>query len=369
MMFWKAVMTLLCIAAGVALFDWTGRFHMVVGLPVLALVAVLCWKLSRREDDEMEEGPDMDDEEAGIAHDLFIGTLRGAVMVGVLALAFIGLSSTPLRALIEGPDCRAILGQIDILAPGRADARIVEVVDASVQRPFGPVCQQDLLDRKVRALLALAEAAPDARRLEILKQAPGVAVQDTDLMQLVASRLQAEKERLAAVQKHVADADQLAKERAQRAAAEEATRNLQEENDQWKRLLETFKRGHFTVEETPEGIKVILSEQDALRFAPNKADLDADGRATVGRIADLLMQAPYHGKRVRIIGHTDATGHDHGPLSRARATSVAEELVHHGIREDRLDVRGVGAEQPMGDNATLAGRAKNRRVEIVILKG
>jgi outer membrane protein OmpA-like peptidoglycan-associated protein len=368
-MFWKMLTTLLCIAAATALFGWTGRFHMVVGLPVLALVAVICWKLGRREDDEMDEVVDIDDEETGVAHDLFVGGLRGAVMVGVLALVFVVVSSTPLRALIEGPDCRTILEHIDILTTGQAYARIVEVVETSVQRPLGPVCRQDLLGRKVRALLAIAEAAPDAGRLEILEQAQSVAVDDADLKQLVASRLQAEKDRLAAAQKHRDDTDQLAKERAQKEAAEATARRLAAENDRWKRLAETLKAQRFTVEETPTGIKVILSEQDTLRFAPNKANLDENGRATVGRIADLLKQAPYHDRRVRVIGHTDASGNNHGPLSRARATSVAEELVQQGVRHDRLNVQGAGAEQPVGDNATVEGRAKNRRVEVWILKG
>ena len=128
-----------------------------------------------------------------------------------------------------------------------------------------------------------------------------------------------------------------------------------------------MRHGHFTVEETPAGLKVVLSEQDALRFAPNKADLDDDGRATVGRIAALLTQPLYHDKRVRVVGHTDATGSNHGALSEARARSVREALVDLGVPRDRIEARGAGAAVPIRDNTTREGRDRNRRVEIFIL--
>jgi outer membrane protein OmpA-like peptidoglycan-associated protein len=368
-MFWKALTTLLCIAAAAALFGWTGRFHIVVGLPMLALMAVLGWKMGTRDDDEMDDLRDIDDETPGVGHGLFVGGLQGAAVVGVLALAFVGVSSTPLRALIEGPDCRAILGQIDILASAQAHARIVQVVDTSLQRALGLVCRQDLCDRKVRALLALAEEAAGTRRLELLEQAHGVAVEDADLKQLVVSRVHAEKERLASEQQVKANAEHLARIADENKDLSQVNQQLKAQNDALQKLAKALKMQHFTVEETPAGIKVILSEKDALRFAPDTAVLDDNGRATVGRLATLLTQEPYNGKRVRVIGHTDATRRNHGPLSEARARSVLQALVHHGVQHDRLDAQGAGAAVPVGNNTTAAGRAQNRRVEIFILKG
>ena len=366
-MFWKMFTTLLCIAAATALFGWTGRFHMVVGLPMLVLVAVIGWKLRTRDDDEMDDLRDIDDETSDVGHSLFVGGLQGAMVVGVLALAFVGVSSTPLRAFIEGPDCRTMLGQIDILATGQAHARIVQLVDTSLQRPLGPVCRQSLRDRQVRALLALAEEDPGAGRLAILEQAHGVAVEAADLKRLVVSRVQAEKERLARAQKAEDDAKDIARMREETKKLSEANQVLITQNDALQELAVALKKRHFTVEETPAGLKVVLSEKDALRFAPNKADLDDNGRATVGRIADLLTQPPDNDKRVRVIGHTDATGSNHGPLSEARARSVLQALVQHGVQRDRLDAQGAGATVPVGDNTTPAGRTQNRRVEILIL--
>jgi outer membrane protein OmpA-like peptidoglycan-associated protein len=373
-MFWKTFATILCIAAASMGFGWTGQFHLVVGLTVLALVAVVGWKLKACEDDGPVEPPvdepwDVDDR-PGIVHGLFIGGVQGAVVVGILALTFVGLSSTPLRALIEGPDCQAIVGQIDILETGQAYARIVEVVETSVRRPLGLVCRQTLLRREVRALLEMARNATDAKRLAILEKARQVvtAVEDPDLKQLVASDRQAEMERLATVKEVQDIRNNLAKLQEKNKEFQETNRRLEEEKKQWEYAANALKTLGFNVEETPQGHKVILTEKDAIRFGSNKADLDAKGRTTVRRLAEWLKQAPYENQQIRVTGHTDASGNNHGPLSRARAASVADELVLHGVHRDRLDVQGVGADEPAGDNDTAQGRVKNRRVEILILK-
>ena len=147
-MFCKLFMSGLCVAAAVMYFDWTGPFHWWVGLFVLGavtLVSVLLHKRLQADDDELDEAmPDEEDEAASVGQSLVMGLVRGVVTVGVLALAFVGLSSTPLRAWIEGPDCRAMLAEIDILTTGQAHGRIVQVVDLADERSLGPTCRQDL---------------------------------------------------------------------------------------------------------------------------------------------------------------------------------------------------------------------------------
>jgi OOP family OmpA-OmpF porin len=70
--------------------------------------------------------------------------------------------------------------------------------------------------------------------------------------------------------------------------------------------------------------------------------------------------------RVRIDGHTDSVGSDtyNLGLSERRAASVKAYLVARGIAPDRIAVRGLGSSDPVASNATPAGRAQNRRVEI-----
>lgn len=72
--------------------------------------------------------------------------------------------------------------------------------------------------------------------------------------------------------------------------------------------------------------------------------------------------------RVAIIGHTDSTGTDaiNNPLSVERAQSVRDYLAARGVSAQRIETAGRGSREPIADNATEAGRAKNRRVEIFL---
>jgi adhesin transport system outer membrane protein len=73
---------------------------------------------------------------------------------------------------------------------------------------------------------------------------------------------------------------------------------------------------------------------------------------------------------VRVEGHTDNTGSDqiNMPLSRARAQRVSDYLVLHGMEMVNIAVAGYGSNRPIADNATEAGRAANRRVEVTVTR-
>jgi outer membrane protein OmpA-like peptidoglycan-associated protein len=75
--------------------------------------------------------------------------------------------------------------------------------------------------------------------------------------------------------------------------------------------------------------------------------------------------------RVRVEGHTDNKGSaiDNLDLSRERAAAVRRHLIDiGGIDGKRLVAQGFGPDRPVGDNKTEAGRAKNRRIELVIIE-
>lgn len=71
---------------------------------------------------------------------------------------------------------------------------------------------------------------------------------------------------------------------------------------------------------------------------------------------------------VRIVGHTDSQGSDaiNNPLSLARANAVRDYLEDRGVAANRIETVGRGSHEPVADNSTAAGRAKNRRVEIFL---
>ncbi|HEX4854809.1 OmpA family protein [Arenimonas sp.] len=104
-----------------------------------------------------------------------------------------------------------------------------------------------------------------------------------------------------------------------------------------------------------------------INFDVDKATLRPDAAAVVTEIHSLLSNDP--ALRLSIDGHTDSTGtaERNRELSRQRAEAVQAALVAKGIAADRLQAQGFGPDQPLADNATEDGRAKNRRVELVRL--
>jgi len=103
-----------------------------------------------------------------------------------------------------------------------------------------------------------------------------------------------------------------------------------------------------------------------LYFDTDKADLKPESAPSLAEIGKLLKAEP--GLKVYIVGHTDNVGvFDYNmSLSQRRAKSVVDQLVQsYGIAPDRLRAAGAGMIAPVATNDDEAGRAKNRRVEIV----
>jgi outer membrane protein OmpA-like peptidoglycan-associated protein len=102
-----------------------------------------------------------------------------------------------------------------------------------------------------------------------------------------------------------------------------------------------------------------------INFDTGKADLKADGTATVAEIVKMLKSAP--SLKIAIEGHTDNVGQPaaNKALSEKRARSVMAAIVAGGIDAKRLSAAGFGQERPVADNRSEEGRAKNRRVELV----
>jgi outer membrane protein OmpA-like peptidoglycan-associated protein len=102
-----------------------------------------------------------------------------------------------------------------------------------------------------------------------------------------------------------------------------------------------------------------------LYFATSSVDLDAASEPALDRIALMLTEHPDW--RLKLVGHTDSIGtpEDNLDLSRRRAERVKEALAgEHGIAAARLDAEGRGESQPLDDNGTPDGRARNRRVDL-----
>lgn len=120
--------------------------------------------------------------------------------------------------------------------------------------------------------------------------------------------------------------------------------------------------------QTSRGLIISLSE--AGFFPAGDATVSADAETVIKTLAETLKdtQTP-----IRVEGHTDSTPisspryPSNWELSTARASSVLARLLENGIVPERLSAAGYGGFQPVADNATIEGRAQNRRVDIVVL--
>jgi OmpA-OmpF porin, OOP family len=99
-----------------------------------------------------------------------------------------------------------------------------------------------------------------------------------------------------------------------------------------------------------------------VNFASGSADIPPEDQAELDLAAEILAE---DGRNLRIIGHTDSTGDADAnrTLSNARAKAVADYLISKGVAGNRLSSYGLGQDQPIADNATEDGRARNRRIE------
>ncbi|RMH02760.1 MAG: OmpA family protein [Planctomycetota bacterium] len=121
----------------------------------------------------------------------------------------------------------------------------------------------------------------------------------------------------------------------------------------------------------PDGPVVRISEH--VLFPSGSAEVSEEGRRLLTHLAGSLAE---NGSHFRVEGHTDdrpvrvhADRFPHGnlQLSAERAVSVAAILVEAGLPEEQISVVGYGPWRPVADNGTDEGRARNRRVEIVVV--
>jgi len=121
----------------------------------------------------------------------------------------------------------------------------------------------------------------------------------------------------------------------------------------------------------PSAGTITVTLPNAILFDSGKAELKRATSTELDHIRSVLRDK-YAGKRVDVVGHTDtdpikkSKWKDNWELSAQRALSVLRYLVKRGISEKDIKAVGCGESQPIASNSTASGKAKNRRVEIVV---
>lgn len=150
---------------------------------------------------------------------------------------------------------------------------------------------------------------------------------------------------------------------------EEELMNLMNMIDQY--IKDNQLEDKISVNDLPKGISITLNDQ--FLFDIGQADLKADSAKTLTRLASLFKQLH---TMISIEGHTDnlpitsrSQYKDNWELSGARALSVLRYFIDtEKLNPEGFQYAGYGDTRPTGDNNTAAGRQKNRRVEITVLR-
>ena len=130
-------------------------------------------------------------------------------------------------------------------------------------------------------------------------------------------------------------------------------------------LAEEQRRNEIELQRLKDNVlKVNLSSE--VSFDVDKADIKPGFYGSLNKLADVV--AKYDSTVVHVVGHTDSSGSDryNQRLSERRALSVRDYLASRGVAASRTRTEGRGESEPRATNATVEGRAQNRRVEIYL---
>jgi outer membrane protein OmpA-like peptidoglycan-associated protein len=120
-----------------------------------------------------------------------------------------------------------------------------------------------------------------------------------------------------------------------------------------------------TVERVDKNMLLVRFDSDVL-FSVNSSSLNSGSQQTLEEAARVFLEYP----KTAIIaqGHTDASGGEqyNQSLSEQRARSVASYLVSNGVDSTRISALGYGEQNPVASNDTADGRARNRRVDLLL---
>jgi outer membrane protein OmpA-like peptidoglycan-associated protein len=116
-----------------------------------------------------------------------------------------------------------------------------------------------------------------------------------------------------------------------------------------------------------DGREGFVLEDFTVLFGPDDSVLQPEERDKLTQLAEFL--APYPESRIIISGHTAFAGTEPGRerISRERAQAVKDFLVARGLEAGRIETFWYSARQPAASNTSNEGRARNRRVEIIVL--
>ncbi len=215
----------------------------------------------------------------------------------------------------------------------------------------------------LRKQAAERQAATVAAKNEAEHQAQQAQVQAQQAqLQAQQAALQTQQAQAAKAEADAARARAEAEAAEARARAAEANQSAQSAMQVREKLREQLN----TVLATSESARGLIVNMSDVLFDTGKYTLKPDTKISLAKVAGILLAYP--GLKVQVEGYTDSVGSDeyNQKLSEDRAGAVKDFLVSQGVPADSMTSQGFGKTHPVADNATTAGRAQNRRVNLVV---
>jgi len=246
-----------------------------------------------------------------------------------------------------------------------ADQRI-QIAKAMAEREQNEQVFDDMKDQHSAMMIKASQLEAEQARQEAERARLLVATTAED-----AQRAKEEKERALQKEAESARAAELATEEAQQARrlaesraseAEFARREAELASEQISSLTRQLE--NLQLRQTESGVVVTLGD---VLFASGQTSLVEGALSSLEEVVDLLQTEP--DKKIRVEGHTDSSGEaeENVRLSKLRAEAVRQALIDLGVAEDRITSEGMGEDFPIASNEDQEGRARNRRVDVILL--
>lgn len=326
-----------------------------------------------------------------------IQTRSKLVVLGALALCLSACATAPRKDLalervksqLEALKADEELAGYAALALGEAERalRTAEQATGDETYRFHLVY---MADRRIQVARAMAQREQLEQTLDELTARRNAMLVKASQLETDQARAEAEQARMMfAASAEEAERQRREKEEAQQIGAESArsAQMAMEEAAQARRLAEssaseadlarreaelasqqvnTLKRQleNLQLRQTESGVVVTLGD---VLFDTGQATLLDSAKSSLAEVVDLLQTEP--DKLIRIEGHTDSVGSSESnlALSEQRAASVRTALINLGVAENRVTSIGLGEDFPIASNEDADGRARNRRVDVILL--
>jgi outer membrane protein OmpA-like peptidoglycan-associated protein len=151
-----------------------------------------------------------------------------------------------------------------------------------------------------------------------------------------------------------------------REAQKAAEAGAQQATQQAEQMREKLKAQLNEVLQTTESARGLIVNMSDVLFDFNKYTLKPEAREKLAKVSGILIAYP--GLKLQVEGYTDNVGTEeyNQKLSEERADGVRDYLVSQSVKDDNVTAKGYGKNDPIADNSSAAGRAENRRVQLVV---